>query len=156
MCTIVILNRPDHAWPILIAATRDERLDRPWLFSAAHWAGPPDIMAGQDELAGGSWLGMNATGVVAAVLNREGTLGPEAGKRSRGELVLDALDYADALDAAEAPSALDSRGALRARLSSVQPGGRRQSRRPAADPSRRQHGGRGRTAAGGPVDGDGA
>ena len=109
MCTIVILNRPDHAWPILIAANRDERLDRPWLFPAAHWPDRPDIVAGQDELAGGSWLGLNASGVVAAVLNREGTLGPEAGKRSRGELVLDALDYPDALDAAEALSALDSR-----------------------------------------------
>jgi hypothetical protein len=109
MCTIVILNRPDTAWPILIAANRDEMIDRPWLFPAAHWPDRSDIVAGQDELAGGSWLGINASGVVAAVLNREGTLGPEAGKRSRGELVLDALDYADALDAAEALSVLDSR-----------------------------------------------
>ncbi len=109
MCTLVILSRPDHEWPILIAANRDEKLDRPWLGPAAHWPDRPDIVAGMDELAGGSWLGMNASGVVAAVLNREGTLGPEAGKRSRGELVLDALDYADALDAAEALGALDSR-----------------------------------------------
>src|ERR1700761_5936894 len=109
MCTIVILNRPQTAWPILIAANRDEMLDRPWLFPAAHWPDRPDVVAGQDTLAGGSWLGMNATGVVAAVLNREGTLGPEAGKRSRGELVLDGLDYADALDAAEALSTLDGR-----------------------------------------------
>jgi uncharacterized protein with NRDE domain len=109
MCTIVILNRPDHAWPILIAANRDERLDRPWLFPAAHWPDRPDIVAGQDELAGGSWLGINDSGVAVAVLNREGTLGPEASKRSRGELVLDALEYADALDAAEAMANLDSR-----------------------------------------------
>lgn len=109
MCTVIVLNRPDHPWPILLAANRDEQLDRPWLPPAAHWPDRPDIVAGQDELAGGSWLGLNASGVVAAVLNREGTLGPEAGKRSRGELVLDALDYADALDAAEALGALDSR-----------------------------------------------
>ena len=36
-----------------------------------------------------------------------GTLGPEDGKRSRGELVLDALDYADAADAARAMVHLD-------------------------------------------------
>ena len=34
------------------------------------------------------------------MLNRPGTLGPAAGKRSRGELVLEALDHADAAAAA--------------------------------------------------------
>jgi len=60
-------------------------------------------------LAGGSWLGINEHGVVAAILNRAGTLGPEAGKRSRGELVLEALDHADAVAAAEAMTELDGR-----------------------------------------------
>lgn len=55
-----------------------------------------------DLEAGGSWLGINDHGVLAAVLNREGSLGPAAGKRSRGELVLEALDHADAKDAAGA------------------------------------------------------
>jgi hypothetical protein len=41
------------------------------------------------------------------VLNRPGTLGPAAGKRSRGELVLEALDHADAAAAADALSDLD-------------------------------------------------
>lgn len=109
MCTLIILNRPEHDWPVLIAANRDERIDRRWRKPAAHWPDRPDIVAGLDELAGGSWLGVNAAGVVAAVLNREGTLGPEEGKRSRGELVLEALDHADALDAAEAMAALNPR-----------------------------------------------
>jgi hypothetical protein len=59
------------------------------------------VVAGLDELAGGSWLGINDWGVVACILNRKGTLGPLPGARSRGELVLDALDVADAQDAAE-------------------------------------------------------
>ena len=64
-------------------------------------------MAGLDVQAGGSWLGINDHGVVAGVLNRTGTLGPAAGKRSRGELVLEALDHATAAAAAQALSDLD-------------------------------------------------
>jgi len=109
MCTIVILNRPGHDWPVLIAANRDERLDRPWKKPGAHWPDRPEVVAGLDVLAGGSWLGINATGVVAAALNRQGTLGPAEGKRSRGELVLDALDHSDAADAAETLGAIDPR-----------------------------------------------
>jgi hypothetical protein len=40
-------------------------------------------------------------------MNRMNTLGPQPGRRSRGELVLEALDHADAATAAEALSALD-------------------------------------------------
>jgi hypothetical protein len=40
-------------------------------------------------------------------MNRTNTLGPQPGRRSRGELVLEALDHADAAAAAEALSALD-------------------------------------------------
>jgi uncharacterized protein with NRDE domain len=67
------------------------------------------VVAGLDELAGGSWLGINDHGVMAGILNRHGSLGPAAGQRSRGELVLDALDHADAADAAEALSGIDPR-----------------------------------------------
>lgn len=82
---------------------------RAWSPPGRHWPNRPDIIAGRDELAGGSWLGMNDHGVVAAALNRTGSLGPAADTRSRGELVLDALDYADAADAAQALSELDPR-----------------------------------------------
>ena len=53
-------------------------------------------------------MGINRHGVVAAVLNRPGTLGPAAGKRSRGELPLIALDHPTAAAAAEAMTALDA------------------------------------------------
>jgi len=96
MCSVILLLRPEHEWPVLIAANRDEMHDRPWLPPGRHWSDRPELVAGQDLLAGGSWLGINDFGVVAGILNRRNTLGPQAGKRSRGELVLDALDFADA------------------------------------------------------------
>ncbi|HAP98742.1 MAG TPA: hypothetical protein DCQ35_01630, partial [Rhodospirillum rubrum] len=109
MCTVVIDRRPGDPWPLLVAANRDELADRPWLPPARHWPSRPEVIAGLDELAGGTWMGLNDWGVVACVLNREGTLGPLAGRRSRGELVLDALDMADARDAAEALADIDPR-----------------------------------------------
>ena len=107
MCTLVILRRPDHRWPVLIGANRDEMIDRPSAPPGRHWPDRPEVVAGLDVLAGGSWLGINDWGVAAAVLNRHGSLGPAPDRRSRGELVLEALDHADAIAAAEALSHLD-------------------------------------------------
>ena len=102
MCTLVILRRPNHAWPVLLAANRDEMRDRPSAPPGRHWPDRPEVVAGLDALGGGSWLGVNDHGLVAAVMNRTGTLGPEPGKRSRGELVLEALDHAEATQAVQA------------------------------------------------------
>lgn len=107
MCTLVVLRRPAASWPLLLAANRDELRSRPARPPARHWSDRPQVRAGLDLEAGGTWLGVNDDGVVAAVLNRHGTLGPQAGKRSRGELVLEALDHAEAYLAAEALRALD-------------------------------------------------
>jgi transport and Golgi organization protein 2 len=107
MCTLVILRRPGHRWPVLIGANRDEMIDRPSKPPGRHWPDRPELVAGLDLLAGGSWLGINDWGVAAAVLNRHGSLGPSPGQRSRGELVLEALDHADAGAAAAALSDLD-------------------------------------------------
>lgn len=109
MCSVVILYRPDHAWPVILAANRDEMRDRPWAPPGRHWPDRPNVVAGRDLLAGGSWLGMNDQGVVAGILNRANTLGPQPGRRSRGELVLEALDHADAAAAAWALADLDPR-----------------------------------------------
>ena len=107
MCTMVVLIRPGHEWPLLLAANRDEMVGRPWRPPARHWPDRPEVVAGLDELAHGSWLGLNDHGVAAGILNRFGTLGPAPGQRSRGELVLEALDHADAETAAEALADLD-------------------------------------------------
>jgi uncharacterized protein with NRDE domain len=102
MCTLVILRRPGHPWPLVIAANRDELRSRPARPPGRHWPDRADVVGGLDEAGGGSWLGINDHGVVAAVMNREGSLGPAPGKRSRGELVLEALDHAEAREAAGA------------------------------------------------------
>lgn len=108
MCTLVISRQPGESpWTILIAANRDEMAQRASLPPARHWQDRPETVAGLDQQAGGSWLGINDFGVMAAILNRRGSLGPMTGKRSRGELVLDALDHADAQAAADALIALN-------------------------------------------------
>jgi uncharacterized protein with NRDE domain len=109
MCTLVMLRRPGHDWPIIIGANRDEMVDRDWRPPARHWPDRKETVGGLDVLAGGSWLAVNEHGVVAGILNRVGTLGPQSGRRSRGELVLEALDHADAASAADALAALEPR-----------------------------------------------
>ena len=102
MCTLIILHRPEHPWPMLLAGNRDEMHDRPWEAPARHWPDRPEVVAGIDRIAAGSWMGVNDHGIAAVVMNRVGTLGPAPGKRSRGELVLEALDHAEASEAARA------------------------------------------------------
>lgn len=106
MCTVVLSI---GAGGVFVAANRDEMASRPWEAPGEYW---PGICGGRDTLAGGTWLALNRAGVMAAVLNREGTLGPEAGKRSRGELPLLALRHDSAAVAAAAMAALDA-GAYR-------------------------------------------
>lgn len=107
MCTLVILRRPGHRWPLLLAANRDEMQGRPWLPPGRHWPDRDEVIAGLDLLAGGTWLGLSDDGVIAAVLNRINTLGPAPGMRSRGELPLEALDFGDARSAASTLAHLD-------------------------------------------------
>ncbi|MEM6903205.1 MAG: NRDE family protein [Pseudomonadota bacterium] len=102
MCSVIIARNMHPHWPVMLAANRDEMLDRPWRPPARHWPDRPDVIGGFDQLGGGTWLGINDSGVVATILNRKHTLGPADGKRSRGELVLEALDHADASAAVEA------------------------------------------------------
>ncbi len=66
------------------------------------------MVGGRDRTGGGTWLGINRSGVSAAVLNRAGTLGPAIGKRSRGDLPLIALDHDSAEAAAAAIAGLDA------------------------------------------------
>ena len=107
MCTVVILRRPSHPWPLLLCANRDEMIGRAWSAPDRHWPDRDHVIAGRDEEAGGSWLALNDDGVVAAILNRHGSLGAAPDKRSRGELPLEAVDHAEASIAAEALAGLE-------------------------------------------------
>ena len=109
MCTVVILRRSGHDWPVLIGANRDEMAGRPWKPPGRHWPDRENVVAGIDLLDGGNWMGLNDEGVAACILNRRDSLGPDPDLRSRGEIVLEALDHADASDAAQALSGLDGR-----------------------------------------------
>ena len=108
MCTVVILRRPGDDWPLLVATNRDEMADRPWSPPARHWPDRPGTIAGRDDLAGGTWLGLNAAGMVAGILNRVDTLGPSPDFRSRGALPLLALDEESANHAAAAVAGIEA------------------------------------------------
>ncbi|MDM7858696.1 NRDE family protein [Thiopseudomonas acetoxidans] len=84
MCLIVFAWVPDSAQPLLMLANRDEMHARATA-PLAQWSDYPQIYAGRDLLAGGSWLGVAPQGRFAALTNiraLEGVL-----PRSRGELV---------------------------------------------------------------------
>jgi uncharacterized protein with NRDE domain len=94
MCSIILRISPEG---VFIGANRDEMAAREWEMPAEYW---PGVMGGRDVLGGGTWMGMNRHGVMAAVLNRTGTLGPMKGKNSRGELPILALRHESAQAAA--------------------------------------------------------
>jgi uncharacterized protein with NRDE domain len=86
-----------QGYPIVLAANRDEYLDRPT-------QGPgllrqaPAVWGGRDIRAGGTWLGVNAHGLVVGLTNRRTDTTPDndPSLRSRGLLCLDMLQYRSA------------------------------------------------------------
>jgi hypothetical protein len=89
MCWIAVLFRVRDDFPVIVAANRDEARDRPTR-DPLRWPGCPAIWAGRDERGGGTWLGVNAAGLLAAVTNRPETCFDPA-RRSRGLLCRDVL-----------------------------------------------------------------
>ena len=87
MCTAVLSVEP--GLPLLLAGVRDELADRAWDPPGRHWPQFPDLVGGQDRLAGGTWLAVSPRhGRVACVLNGRGQAAPTATRRSRGILPL--------------------------------------------------------------------
>jgi uncharacterized protein with NRDE domain len=89
MCLIVLAWRAHPRYPLIVAANRDEFHARPTA-PAAFWDDAPEVLAGRDLLAGGSWMGITRTGRFAALTNvRDREPKPDA--PSRGALVADFL-----------------------------------------------------------------
>ena len=86
MCLVLFSYQPDSHVPLVVAANRDEFYARP-ARSAHHWDDAPEVFAGRDLSAGGSWLGVTTAGRFATVTNfAEESPGEEA-PASRGALV---------------------------------------------------------------------
>jgi len=91
MCLLLLAFKLHHCYPLIIAANRDEFHSRP--ASEAHfWNDKPDILAGKDLQAGGTWLGISKHGRFAAVTNDHDETPAPVPPRSRGALVMDFLE----------------------------------------------------------------
>jgi uncharacterized protein with NRDE domain len=109
MCLIAFAIGVSERWPLMIAANRDEFLDRPTL-PLARWQTPSgqEVLSGRDLRAGGTWMGITPGGRIAFLTNVRGARA-DAGARSRGELVTRWLESRD--DAAGFVAALEDDGA---------------------------------------------
>ncbi|GAB3471410.1 NRDE family protein [Polaromonas eurypsychrophila] len=92
MCLIAFAIGASARWPLLIAANRDEFLDRPTL-PLARWKSEAgtEIISGRDLRAGGTWMGLTAAGRIAMLTNVRGPASL-TGEKSRGELITRWLD----------------------------------------------------------------
>ena len=103
MCTLTLAWRTFGDAPVAVAATRDEAADRRSEPPAVRDAdgGRARYVAPRDAAAGGTWIGVSESGLVAAVANRW-LDADRGGDRSRGLLVGDCLTAASAEDAVRA------------------------------------------------------
>jgi uncharacterized protein with NRDE domain len=89
MCLLALFYRVAEDAPVVVGANREELYHRggepPRLLD-----GPLRAAAGIDPAAGGTWLGVNAAGVLIAVTNRPKSEAPQQ-PRSRGLLARDLL-----------------------------------------------------------------
>jgi uncharacterized protein with NRDE domain len=88
VCLLVFAWQTEPDAPLVVAANRDERLDRPARALCVLRERGPRILGGRDDLAGGTWLAVNEYGVVAGLTNRPAPGGRDPTMRSRGELPL--------------------------------------------------------------------
>jgi uncharacterized protein with NRDE domain len=90
MCLILFAWKMHAAFPLVLAANRDEFYERPSA-PADFWEDAPEILAGRDLQAGGTWLGITRRGRTAAVTNYRDPATLKRDAPSRGDLVSEYL-----------------------------------------------------------------
>lgn len=86
MCLILFAYKAVPGTPLVVAANRDEWFARP-ATPAGFWNDHPDVLAGRDLEAGGTWLGVTTSGRFAALTNFRNPGEKRTDAPSRGELV---------------------------------------------------------------------
>jgi len=90
MCLIALAWRALPDYSLIVAANRDEYFGRP-AAPAGFWDDHPNVLAGRDLEAGGTWLGITLDGRFAALTNYRNPSDRKTGAPSRGALVSDFL-----------------------------------------------------------------
>lgn len=93
MCLVLFAHQADPRYALVLAANRDEFHARP--AAPAAWI-EPDVLAGRDLQAGGTWLALRRDGRFALVTNVRGPGASRPGAPSRGALPLQVVhDHRD-------------------------------------------------------------
>ncbi|RFB12575.1 NRDE family protein [Bacillus sp. HNG] len=96
MCLILFAYQAHPVYKLIVAANRDEFLQRPT--APIHfWEDEPTLLAGRDLEKMGTWMGVTTFGRFAALTNYRDPSEILEGKQSRGKLVKDALTYNGAI-----------------------------------------------------------
>ena len=94
MCLILFAWRAHPVHALVVAANRDEYFERPSR-AAAFWDDAPEVLAGRDLTAQGTWLGVTRAGRFASITNYRNPAERMATAPSRGRLVTDFLTQGD-------------------------------------------------------------
>ena len=89
MCLLVLAWNAHPRYRLVLAANRDEYHERP-ADALARWPAP-DILAGRDQKAGGTWLGLDRARRFGVVTNFRELQRPRRSAPSRGRLIPDYL-----------------------------------------------------------------
>lgn len=90
MCLILFAYKTHPKYKLVIAANRDEFYRRPTA-PAVFWEEDPQVLAGRDLQAGGTWMGINTSGKISLLTNYRDMSNIKPDAPSRGHLVSDFL-----------------------------------------------------------------